>query len=81
MKPTTRAAAIEAYCRACIVDPQSAGTWREQIAGCTGAGCALFNFRPMPRQCVRNGLPVPTAIAEVRAKLDRLNRAGAECRA
>jgi hypothetical protein len=70
MPATTRAAAINAHCRACIVDNMAAGTWREQVATCTIAGCALFPFRPVPRHCITGGQHDRAAIAATRAKLD-----------
>ena len=76
----TRAAAINAKCRECIVDDKSAGTWREQVACCSGPNCALFSFRPLPRQCIVDGAHDLAAIAAVRAKVDRGNRTVARSR-
>lgn len=73
-RTASRAAAITAHCRACIVDPIAAGTWREQVAACPSAGCALFPFRPVPRHCVSNGRHDRKAIATIRAKLDAAQR-------
>ena len=74
MTANSRAAAINAYCRACVVDDMAAGTWREQVAACPSAGCALFPFRPVPRHCVSNGKHDRDAIAAIRAKLDAAQR-------
>lgn len=74
MAGTSRAAAINAYCRACLYDPMAAGTWREQVAACQSGGCALFPFRPVPRHCVSGGDHDPAAIAAIRAKLDAAQR-------
>lgn len=74
MTATTRAAAINAHCRACIVDDKAVGTWREQVATCTSAGCALFPFRPVPRHCITGGQHDRAAIAAIRAKLDASQR-------
>lgn len=42
--------AINRKCRDCIYDPRSGlGTWREQVAGCTVARCALWPVRPAPK--------------------------------
>lgn len=78
--PATRATAINAMCRGCIVDPMSGGTWREQVACCVSAACPLFNFRPMPRHCMADGLHNLPAIAAVRAKVERLDRGGSQAR-
>lgn len=74
MTAATRAAAINAHCRACIVDPLAAGTWREQVASCVSAACALFPFRPVPRHCVTARRHDPTAIAAIRNKLEVADR-------
>lgn len=74
MTAPTRAAAINAFCRSCIVDTMAAGTWREQVAACTSGGCALFPFRPVPRHCIADGRHDPAAIAAIRAKLDGAQR-------
>lgn len=79
--PTTRATAINAMCRGCIVDPMSAGTWREQVACCVSADCPLFNFRPLPRHCVIEGNHDRAAITAVRAKVERIDRGGSQARA
>ena len=61
---------VNAKCRECIYDNLSAGAWREQVAACTSACCPLFDVRPVPRECIRNGQMNPAKIAAVRAKLD-----------
>ena len=39
--------AIDDMCKQCIYDPYSgAGTWRQQVEGCTSPSCPLFNLRP-----------------------------------
>lgn len=48
ISPATRKAAIEQHCKACIHDPGSPGTWRQQTAECTSKTCALWAFRPTP---------------------------------
>lgn len=62
--------AVNAHCRACIYDPLAAGAWREQVAACTSSPCALFDVRPVPRDCTVGGCIDPVAVAAVRAKLD-----------
>ena len=62
--------AINAKCRGCIFDPDARGKWREQVAACTSGNCELFDVRPVPRDCVHNGVLIPAQIAAVRAKLD-----------
>lgn len=42
----TRQGAIAAKCKECIYDPQSPGTWKEQVEACTSPKCPLFKFRP-----------------------------------
>lgn len=46
--PTTRGAAIAAFCRQCIYDRDACGTWREQVAACGTTACPLWRFRPLP---------------------------------
>lgn len=75
-QPNSRARAIDAHCRNCIVDPSAPGTWREQVADCTSGGCALFAFRPVPRHCLKDGGHDPAAINAVRAKLARMGPEG-----
>jgi hypothetical protein len=42
-------AAVNAKCKECIFDPGVAGTWRQQVAGCTSPKCPLFLARPLPK--------------------------------
>jgi hypothetical protein len=67
---TSRTQAINAICKLCIYDPDARGAWREQVATCASANCPAHPVRPVPRNCRVNGVICPTAIAEVRAKLD-----------
>jgi hypothetical protein len=62
--------AIDAHCRNCIHDPEAPGNWREQVAACASASCALFDVRPVPRQCVQRGVIQRDAVAAARAKLE-----------
>lgn len=39
---------IDAKCKACVYDPLSKGTWREQVADCRGVTCPLYDVRPLP---------------------------------
>ena len=68
--PGSRTQAINSFCRGCIVDELSAGTWREQVAACSAVNCPLYPFRPMPRSCQGTG-----ELAALCAKLDETNRA------
>jgi hypothetical protein len=65
----SRASAINAKCRECIYDPLGRGTWREQVADCASANCALHAVRPVPRDCMVAGSICPVKVAAVRAKL------------
>jgi len=47
MAKPTRGNAIAAYCKGCIHDPATAGTWREQVAVCQRTDCPLWRFRPV----------------------------------
>lgn len=67
-RPSLRAS-IDAKCKECIYDPLSAGKWREQVADCTSATCALFDVRPVPVQCVANGFIDLAKVAKVRQGL------------
>ena len=45
--PSMRAA-INAKCKDCIYDPESAlGTWRQQVEACTIEDCPLWLLRPV----------------------------------
>lgn len=61
--------AINAKCRECMYDPQARGAWRQQVADCVSANCALHPVRPVPRECMSGGHILPDKVAEVRAKL------------
>lgn len=65
----SRSKAIADKCKSCIYDPIARGAWREQVADCVSADCALHPVRPVPRHCVVNGVIDPAKVAEVRAKL------------
>lgn len=62
--------AVDSHCRNCSYDPGARGKWREQIAACVSANCALFDVRPVPRQCATGGIIDTAAIAAVRKRLD-----------
>ncbi len=62
--------AVNAKCKACVYDPLARGTWREQVADCGNPACALYDVRPVPRECMRRGQIDPGKIAEVHAKLN-----------
>ncbi len=44
--PTSRKAAIDAMCKACVHDPKAEGTWKQQVMDCLGFHCPLYNVRP-----------------------------------
>jgi len=71
-RPSTRGAAIAAFCKDCGHDPGARGTWREQVAACVAGNCPLHRFRPMPRGIV-HGSP---ALAALRLRLDTTGEAG-----
>jgi hypothetical protein len=44
----SRTKAINDYCKGCIYDKLSPGTWREQVELCTSEkSCALWPYRPI----------------------------------
>lgn len=77
MKMTTPKQAISLKCKDCNHDELSAGTFLEQTAACVCVNCPLHEHRPVPRSCRTNGNFDPAAIAAVREKLERVNRARA----
>ena len=74
---TSRVEAIAAKCRDCIHDPDTAGTWREQVAACGSGNCPLFAVRPVPRNCIKAGAIDPAAVNALRARLEATDRARA----
>lgn len=42
--------AINDMCRVCIYDPQSDGTWRQQVTECTSKTCPLYPYRPQTKK-------------------------------
>lgn len=61
---------VNRKCRECIYDPLSRGAWREQVAACISAHCALHPVRPLPRSCTVGGQACADRIAALRAKLE-----------
>ena len=47
---------INDNCKACIYDPKSAGTWRQQVTLCTVMSCALYPIRPVTKA------PIPESV-------------------
>jgi hypothetical protein len=44
----SRKAAIDAFCKQCIYDPEGGtGTWRQQVEACTTTRCPLYPVRPV----------------------------------
>lgn len=39
--------AINDFCKSCIYDDCSPGTWRKQVELCTISDCALYPYRPI----------------------------------
>lgn len=74
MKKTTPKQAISLKCKDCNHDELSAGTFLEQTAACVCVSCPLYEHRPVPRSCRKDGDYYPVAIAAIREKLDRINR-------
>lgn len=74
-KRPSYSAAVAAFCRSCIYDPEARGTWREQVAACADGRCPLHQLRPVPRACRKDGLLVPSCIASVRDKIEGGQRA------
>lgn len=66
---------VELKCYSCIVDPESVGTRKEQVACCVDADCPNFDNRPMPRQCRKNGELQLSEVAKTRSKVERLQDA------
>ena len=54
---SSRKAAIDNFCKACICDPQPGnGTWRQQTENCSNSRCPLFPFRPLAVKTLPNAL-------------------------
>jgi len=62
---------VEGRCFGCGYDPDSCGTWREQIACCLTVDCDNYYNRPMPRQCRDGKQHNQVEITKVRAKVDQ----------
>lgn len=45
----SRSRAIHQHCKACIYDPYSNGTWRQQTEACSSTQCALWPYRAISR--------------------------------
>lgn len=73
-RPSLRPA-IDAHCKACVYDELARGTWREQVADCGGASCALYQVRAVPRDCVASGVIDRARVADISAKLARTAQA------
>lgn len=66
-RPSMRAA-INAFCRECIVDPHPGnGTWRQQVQDCTATHCPLYPLRPVTGERRREG----SKTAAIPGDLDR----------
>jgi hypothetical protein len=38
--------AIDTFCRECIYDPDTEGSWKKQVRDCTAPKCPLYKVRP-----------------------------------
>lgn len=47
---------INEKCKDCIYDPDSIGTWRQQVTLCSTKTCALYDVRP------KTAYPIPEAV-------------------
>ena len=54
---TSRKKAVEAFCKECLYDPLSAGTWRMQIELCSAYACPLWRVRPVRAKKDRSRYP------------------------
>ena len=54
MKMNTRSQAINEKCKDCSYDSYDSGTWREQVEACIDEKCALWDFRPLTSQTLKN---------------------------
>ena len=53
---STRKKAIDAFCKQCVYDKHSTGTWREQVLNCPSKKCPLYAFRPIPDHAREKGV-------------------------
>lgn len=44
-------AAINRFCRSCIVDDREPIGWRQQVGACTASTCPLWAVRPREKTC------------------------------
>lgn len=66
-RPSLRAA-VNAMCKSCIYDPDSSGSWRQQVRECTAAQCPLHPVRPLNATASHQGRH--TDLSGVRSYLD-----------
>ena len=52
MKGISLRGAINQFCKQCIVDPCSPGTWRQQVTLCSAECCPLWSVRPMTTSAI-----------------------------
>ncbi|BDR25691.1 hypothetical protein RVBP17_2650 [Pseudomonas phage sp. 30-3] len=38
---------IDEFCKGCIYDPESTGSWRQQVENCSAKSCELWEVRPV----------------------------------
>lgn len=70
----TRKEAVDLFCKLNSYDPESSGTWRQQVAVNHSVLCPLYPFRPVPDGFPINTPDEPAAKAALAAILDRRNR-------
>lgn len=42
-------ASVDAFCKACLYDPEVDGSWKLQVRACTAKVCPLYPVRPGQR--------------------------------
>jgi len=63
---STRKQAINGFCKECIYDDKSEGTWRQQVEGCTAINCPLFSWRPITMSTKREQNGVQSQPAQLK---------------
>lgn len=60
---------IDEMCKKCSYEQDAPGTWRQQIEGCCGRSCELYNVRPL------------TTASQHEVKLSRRKAIDQQCKA
>lgn len=74
MTKTTPKQAIKLKCIDCIYDEYVSGGNVQQVACCTAWDCDLFEHRPVPRDCKKDGVIDQDACNRLRRELDARDR-------